>query len=200
MFNHDHLSRNLQARLKAMVEILSVLFIFFFFSPRVDRIVGWYNYRYGVTCTHEATPVKHTQRAVITKVCHIEYTHIRARTHTRAGIMFGRGRIAVDEGCPPLRESSSFGLRYGLIGLNVCATLTALWARGIRYSRLNSRWSRIWKFGFDWRESFVAFSSWLIDSNYLNICIYRISICLHEILLENRFLKGKAKIFNFFFF
>lgn len=101
MFNHDHLSRNLQARLKAMVEILSVLFIFFFFSPRVDRIVGWYNYRYGVTCTHEATPVKHTQRAVITKVCHIEYTHIRARTHTRAGIMFGRGRIAVDEGCPP---------------------------------------------------------------------------------------------------
>lgn len=32
---------------------------------------------------------------------------------------------------------------YGLIGLNVCATLTALWARGIFE---NSQWSRIRKF------------------------------------------------------
>lgn len=115
-------------------EVQRVTLSFFF-----RRIVRWHNYRYGITCTHEATHLLNTQRAAITKVCHTEYTHMH--THTQC-LVEGESRDVDEEGCLPLRESSSFGLRYGLIGLNVCATLTAL--RGTWQTIFEISDSKVW--------------------------------------------------------
>lgn len=144
---------------ETMLSALLFFFLFFFFSPRVDRIVGWYNYRYGVTCTHEATPVKHTQRAAITKVCHTEYTHEYTNRYNARSREDRRGRRV----SPPPGDSSSFGLRSRLNRIKCLRHVNCImgtWPYDIRdWIPTNLGFE-----SFGWIGGKVAFRFWLINS------------------------------------
>lgn len=150
------------------------------------RIVRWHNYRYGITCTHEATHLLNTQRAAITKVCHTEYTHMHTHTHT----MLGRGRIERRGrrrvSPPPRVVFFRFTLRLNRIKcLRHVNCITWHVADDIRDLRFESL-ERV-----GGRESFLAFRSRLINFKLFEYVFCRAFVCA-------RYFRTKIFIFLFF--
>lgn len=109
-----------------MSSVLLFFFFFFFFH------LAWIEQSDDII-TGMASPVHTRQHLLNTRNERQSRKSVTPSTHTstQTGIMLGRGRIDVVEGCLPLRETRLLSVYvHGLIGLNVCATLTALWARG----------------------------------------------------------------------